>query len=268
MPGGGKPFAVDTTHRRPHVCPYFEVTIPAAEVMVEAGGHLMVASTIDLAGEFDLTAGSRADRLGRRDPDGLPRREPGGQRDARPLHDDALGPGGLVADVGLAFSGGLGGGHPVDLGQPRAGREHEPGGPQRGRPEYVRSALNNASVNILGLQASGSLIAGVSDGVFEVDVPASNPLSLNFFGLGELSLSGFIRSDGHFSVTGAVGFDLGSSIGDLYGGISVTISDQGFTGSFYGGANVYTIFGTINLGLGFGSLVVDSSHVHVAASST
>ena len=45
----------------------------------------------------------------------------------------------------------------------------------------------------------------------------------------------------------------------------MTISDQGFAGSFYGGADLYTIFGTINLASASGSLIVDSQHVHVDA---
>lgn len=262
--GGVQPFTVD---RSTGVLTNVDsVTIPGPEVMVEAGGHLIVANTIDLAGEFDLTAGAsglsvsaNASLMGFL----------GINLSVNAMlglyNNDASGPGGLVVDANLAFSSGLGAGILAISANPELIINTSPVARNGVAANTYEVALNNASVNILGLTASGSLVAGVSDGVFEIDVPASNPLNLNFFNLGHLGLSGFIRSDGHFSVTGTVGFDLGSSIGDLYGGISVTISDQGFAGSFDGGADLYTIFGTINLASASGSLVVDSQHVHVAA---
>lgn len=263
--GGVQPFTVNPSTGA--VSNVNSITIPATEVMVKAGGHLVVANTIDLAGEFDLTVGVA----------GLALSANATLMDFLGVNlslnatlglsnNDATGPGGLVVDAHLAFSSGLGAGLLAISANPELIINTSPVARNGIAANTYEVALNNASVNILGLTASGSLTAGVSDGVFEIDVPASNPLNLNFFNLGHLGLSGFIRSDGHFSVTGSVGFDLGSSIGDLYGGINVTISDQGFAGSFYGGANLYTIFGTINLASASGSLVVDNQHVHVDAS--
>ena len=264
-PNGVKPFAVNTSTGQ--VTTVSQLSIPAGTLVVEAGGQLIVASTIDLAGEFDLTVASsdltvsaNATLKGFLGVD-LAAHVVLGIDSA-----DALGPGGLVLNAGLTFSSNLGVGILSISANPTLLINTSPVARNGVAANTYEVALNNASVNILGLQASGTLIVGVSDGVFEIDVPASNPLNLSFFGLGNVGLSGYIRSDGHFSVSGSVGFNLGSSIGDLYGGIGVTISDQGFTGSFTGGADLYTIFGTINLASASGSLVIDGSHVHVEAS--
>ncbi|MCP6769870.1 hypothetical protein NL529_33990, partial [Klebsiella pneumoniae] len=64
-----------------------------------------------------------------------------------------------------------------------------------------------------------------------------SPLNISFYGLGNLSAYGTIQTSGHFSLTGSVGFDESQSGGELWGSIGVTISDQGLSGSFSGGAS-------------------------------
>ena len=108
-------------------------------------------------------------------------------------------------------------------------------------PNTYEVELNNADVNFLGLQASGTLIVGVSDGVFEIDVPSSNPLQLSFFGLGGVSISGYIDSNGQFSLTGSLGFQLGQSGNEIWGSLQITISNNGFSGYFGGGCQIFGI---------------------------
>ncbi len=125
-------------------------------------------------------------------------------------------------------------------------------------------ALNNGSIDFLGLQASGTLIVGVSDGVFEIDIPSSNPLSLSFFGLGGVSISGYIDSNGQFSLTGSVGFQLGQSGNEIYGSLSRS-RDQATRASrevcFSGGAEVFGI----NLASISGWLTIDNNEIDLGA---
>ena len=116
-------------------------------------------------------------------------------------------------------------------------------------------------MSVFGLSASGTLMVGVSNGGFTVSVPSSNPVTVSFFGLGGFSAYGFISSNGQFSLTGSVGFDLGSGGNELYGSISVAITNAGLWGTLNGGA---TVFG-VNLASVSGSLVIESGYVHLGA---
>ena len=128
-------------------------------------------------------------------------------------------------------------------------------------PDTYEVELNNADVNFLGLQASGTLLVGVSDGVFEIEVPASNPLQLSFFGLGGVSISGYIDSNGQFSLTGSLGFQLGQSGNEIWGSLSITISNNGFSGYFGGGCQIFGI----NLFSVSGWLTIDDGFIDLGA---
>ena len=82
--------------------------------------------------------------------------------------------------------------------------------------------LDNASFSVAGFQASGTLIVGVSNSVFAINVPASNPVSVSFFGLGNVNIYVFINSNGQFSLNGSVGFDFELAGTGLYGSISAS----------------------------------------------
>ena len=47
----------------------------------------------------------------------------------------------------------------------------------------------------------------MSNSVFSISVPQSNPLSVSFFGLGSVQAWGYINSDGQFSLNGSIGYD-------------------------------------------------------------
>lgn len=129
------------------------------------------------------------------------------------------------------------------------------------QPNTYQVELDNASFSVLGFQASGTLIVGVSNSVFSINVPTSNPVHVSFFGLGNIDISGYINSNGQFSLNGSIGFDFEAAGTGLYGSISASISNSGFSGSFNAGAKI----AGSNVGSVGGSLVVETSHVHVVA---
>ena len=70
-----------------------------------------------------------------------------------------------------------------------------------------------ARVNLMGLVLSGQLAIGVRGGEFFVHVPAANPLSLNFFGVASLSVSGSFNYDPATDTVGGGGFRFTASAG-------------------------------------------------------
>ena len=122
--------------------------------------------------------------------------------------------------------------------------------------------LNSATVNALGLSLSGTLDAKFTNGVFEIDVPQSNPLSLSFFNIGHANVYGFLSSNGQFDLTGSIGFDLDDGNGDsIYGTFSISISNQGFQATAAGGA---TVLG-VNLASVSGTVDIEGSGVYLGA---
>lgn len=106
-------------------------------------------------------------------------------------------------------------------------------------PDTYEVSLSNADLSFLGLNASGSIIAGVTNGAFEIEVPQSSPLSLSFGKLGSISIYGYISTDGQFDLTGSVGFNLGESgVGSIYGSLTINVSNSGFSGSIDAGCEV------------------------------
>ena len=139
----------------------------------------------------------------------------------------------MVIDAAATIKGGLRSGIFSDQRHADPDRQHQPGRPQptalRRRNTY-EVALNNASVNFLGFHAGGSVIIGVSDGVFQINVPSNNPISLSFFGLGGISVYGYFQLRTASSASPArLGFDLGQNGNELWGSISITISNNGFS---------------------------------------
>ena len=92
------------------------------------------------------------------------------------------------------------------------------------------------SLSFFGLSASGTIIAGVVGGNFELEIPSSDPLTVSFFGLGTLSIYGTINNDGQFNIDGSISVNLSEAgVGELYGSLSVDISNNGFYGAFWAG---------------------------------
>ena len=118
-------------------------------------------------------------------------------------------------------------------------------------------------MSALGFTLSGTLDAQFDDGVFTINVPQNNPLTLSFFGLGQTTVYGYLSSNGQFSLTGSIGFDLSDNSGDsIYGNLSITISNQGFSASGSGGA---TVLGT-NVASVSGTVDIEGTGVYLAAS--
>ncbi len=128
-------------------------------------------------------------------------------------------------------------------------------------------SLQNASIEAFGFHASGSLIATISNGGFDIDIPQSDPISLSFLGLGSMQIYGDINSDGDFSITGQISYDVSAGPFELYGGIGATIANTGFSAWFYGGANLNCgVLGTVHLASISADITVMSDHVEIAAS--
>jgi Ca2+-binding RTX toxin-like protein len=86
-----------------------------------------------------------------------------------------------------------------------------------------------AHVTLFGLiKATGDLEIGVENGIFSIEV---NELSVDLF-IVKLSVDGYIRSDGQFNLHGELALPAALSSGDwgITGGISVTVSNSGFSG--------------------------------------
>jgi len=95
----------------------------------------------------------------------------------------------------------------------------------------------DATINLFGVvSAQGDVELGIDSGVFVIAV---NQLNINLLGL-NLDISGFIRSDGQFSLSGALLLDLTAGGFGIDGQVSVSISNSGFTGS---GSVAIVLFG-------------------------
>ena len=259
--GSPRGFTVDPATM--NVTPASTITIPRNTVSLVAGGHVLIAGLFDLSGEFDFSlSGSDLQAHARAQLQNFL----GANLALNAMIDffgnDALGQGGLVINAAMSLSSGslgvanfsLSASPSLIVNTSNVGR----GGIT---PNTFETALNNASINVLGFQASGSLMVGVNNGQFEIVVPQSNPLNISLFGLGGVSAYGYIESNGQFSLSGSVGFDLGSGGNDLYGSVNVTLANSGFYSSFSGGASVFGI----NLASVSGSLYITSGHVHLGA---
>jgi hypothetical protein len=101
-------------------------------------------------------------------------------------------------------------------------------------PHTVRVFVQNVVIDVLGLKISGSLSIGVVNGSFSIDVPATDPLTLDFFGIATVQVYGHIGTDS-FSITGTVDLDFGDDdIMSVKGSMSVTVSSSGISGSLSG----------------------------------
>ncbi len=89
----------------------------------------------------------------------------------------------------------------------------------------------DATIDLFGvLTATGDVRIGIEDGNFLIDVDAT----LSFFGILDVEISGYFNTNGTFSFTGSLDLDLtvGSGAGEfgITGGLSVTLSNSGFSG--------------------------------------
>ncbi|MGP0063987.1 MAG: beta strand repeat-containing protein, partial [Isosphaeraceae bacterium] len=213
-----------------------QINIDAGTTEFDAGGNLTIVNMFDVAGQFDFTLNSSSVQI---DAHAALMGFFGLNLGLSAQFD--LTSGGLAVNAGLSLNESL----PLGLLSISASPQlliNTTSQTLNGvAPGTYEVELNNADMNFLGLQASGTLIVGVSDGIFEIDVPSSSPLQLSFFGLGGVSISGYIDSNGQFSLTGSLGFQLGQSGNDIWGSLQITISNNGFSGYFSGGAQIFGI---------------------------
>ena len=248
-----------------------QVTIAAAgsvpTVQFDAGGNLTIVNIFNVAGQFDFTLNSSGVQIDAQATlTGFFGLNLGLHAQIGIFSGDSQGSGGLVVNAGLTFGLSPTGVIPLGLLSISVSPELLINTTNVTRDGIAANTyeveLNNADVNFLGLQASGTLIVGVSDGVFEIEVPSSNPLQLSFFGLGGVSIYGDIDSNGQFSLTGSLGFQLGQSGNEIWGSLSITISNNGFSGYFGGGCQIFGI----NLFSIAGWLTIDNGYVDLGAS--
>jgi hypothetical protein len=89
-------------------------------------------------------------------------------------------------------------------------------------------------VNLFGFELSGSLTIGISSAGLSIDIPAPG-LTLDFFGIVTLSVSGYLHTDHHFSFTASAEFTLlNPDIFGFYGEIWVAFSDISITHKVHG----------------------------------
>ena len=224
-------------------------------VLVQAGGTLTFVNLINVSGDFMITlTTSSLTIVANAQISGVLGLNASVDISDFSIGQDSQGNPYIIIDASLAFSAGLGDQLFSISASPELMINTE--------TNSYQVAMNNASVTILGFTLSGSIMAQYTGGVFEIEVPQSDPLSLNFFNIGTADVYGYLSSNGQFSLTGAVGFNLSDGSGDsLYGSLSITISDQGFSATVSGGA---TVFG-VNLASVYGSIGISGSSFYVDA---
>jgi len=101
-------------------------------------------------------------------------------------------------------------------------------------PQSFEIGVTNLVVNLFGFELSGSLTIGISSAGLSIDIPAPG-LTLDFFGLATLSVSGYLKTDGQFSFTATAGITIGNpNLFGVAGTISVTFSNSGFAATVTG----------------------------------
>jgi Ca2+-binding RTX toxin-like protein len=139
--------------------------------------------------------------------------------------------------------------------------------------------IANANVNLMGLVMSGSITIGVDRGEFYIVVPMSDPLTLNFFGVASLSVSGSFNynaatggaSGTHgFNFTATAGLTIGvPGVLGVQGTLSVTFDSAkgAFTGTVSGTAWIVGIAFHADATLKISGSAI-SLYVHVSVTIT
>ncbi len=95
-------------------------------------------------------------------------------------------------------------------------------------------AVTNLNIYLFGLSLTGTISIGISPAGLSINIPSSNPLSLNFLNIITLDVYGYLNPNGTFSFTATASLYLGNSLGSISGTFSLTISNTGFTASVSG----------------------------------
>ncbi len=118
--------------------------------------------------------------------------------------------------------------------------------------------VQDARLTILGLTMRGSLSIGVQNGIFQIVVPADDPLALDFYGIADIQVYGYVRGNGRFNITGVVAVHLGrDDLAAISGLLALTVSDSGIAVALHGKIIVFsqailTVDGSVSVtGSGF-----------------
>ena len=116
---------------------------------------------------------------------------------------------------------------------------------------FAQIAVTNVDLNILGFHFSGSLYITLQGSYFRIEVPSSNPLSFDFFGIVTFQASGFIDSNGNFDLRASFSISFGDcDIACVHGTLGVRvfsyydafgIHHAGFSGHLDGSADLVGI---------------------------
>jgi len=138
-------------------------------------------------------------------------------------------------------------------------------------------AITNLDVFLFGFHLSGTISISITSAGLSINIPESNPLTLDFFGIVTLSVHGYLNPNGTFSFTASAGFSFGEpGVAYIGGRISVTFSNGGFSATVAGrvdflGVSV-TASGTITItnrnvtmSIYVYCVVVPAIHIHTPA---
>ena len=89
-----------------------------------------------------------------------------------------------------------------------------------------------------------------SNNVFRIDFSTT----LNFFDAVDISVSGYIESDGDFSISGSVSFDIDLVVIRIDGTLGLTLTNNSFTGYISGGIDVWVLLWYNDVGTATGDM--------------
>ncbi|MBT3784252.1 hypothetical protein HOF92_04690, partial [bacterium] len=127
----------------------------------------------------------------------------------------------------------------------------------------------DGALNIFTFEVEFAGSISIIDGIFELRVDNA---SLDFFGFVKLGISGYIRSDGQFELTGKVDFDLNLGPLSLDFGFELTIGTSKFAGRVWGSVGIEIDLGLFEINetlAGFeGEVEVTAASAYMAISIT
>jgi len=127
----------------------------------------------------------------------------------------------------------------------------------------------DGALKILAFDVEFKGSISVVDDIFEIRIDKAN---LNFFNFVDINISGYIRSDGNFLLTGSADFYLGLGPIELNAGISMTLGNKIFAASVYGSLDIHIDLGLFDINTtlaGFaGEIELTPSTAYLRASAT
>ncbi|MCJ8346326.1 calcium-binding protein, partial [bacterium] len=93
----------------------------------------------------------------------------------------------------------------------------------------------DGKLKVFAMEANFAGGITIENNVFELRIDQA---SFDFFGVLSLNASGYIRSDGNFSLTASASLDINMGVLSLSAGLSLTVSNTQFAFSFYGALSV------------------------------